>query len=100
MSQPGQEANAPQFVEQRTLERTYEEMDAVYMPEGSDPVHCRLLDFSMMGARMEFAEARVVPDVISIEVPKFSLTYLCEVRWQNGNEIGLMFNSAERTEMP
>ena len=95
MSQQKNAANSPQFAEQRILERTYEEMDAIYTPENGVPVPCKILDFSMMGARISFDEARVLPGEVSIHVPKVGLKYVGEVRWRRSNEAGLLFKSAE-----
>ena len=94
MSHSRKEATSVEFAERRTLERTYEEMDGIYTPENGSPVPCKILDFSMMGARVSFDESRVLPGEVSIQVPKIGLQYVGEVRWRRSNEAGLLFKSA------
>ena len=87
----------PDAQERRTLERTHEELDAIYLPDQGPGQPCKIVDFSMMGACLQHPSAAELPDEITVFVPAFGLTYDAEVRWRQSDRLGLVFTRAERT---
>lgn len=85
----------PEVVERRGVERTYQELDAIYVTSDNEEIACKFLDFSLMGARVCFEDASKVPDNLTLVVPDVGLRYEAEVRWRKDNDIGVLFNKAE-----
>ncbi|MEM9063005.1 MAG: PilZ domain-containing protein [Pseudomonadota bacterium] len=82
--------------ERRVVERVKEEIDASYLAEDGEIVACRIVDFSLMGACIDFFEPREVPDRIRVHVMKLGLVYDAEVRWRRDSQVGVLFEKAER----
>lgn len=86
----------PEIIERRGVERTYQELSAVYQTADGAEIPCKFLDFSLMGARVSFDDASGIPDQLTLVVPDVGLRYDAEVRWRKDNDIGVLFNKAER----
>lgn len=57
---------------------------------------CLIRDMSSEGARITFADAVNVPDVLELHIPQKKQTVHARVQWRHGDEIGLVFPDAVR----
>ena len=96
--QNGPNALSAEFAERRAVERVNDEMDAVCVMGNGTEIACRVVDFSMMGACVEFDQVLPVGDELAISVPKVGLSYIGEVRWRKENRVGLLFQSAKKLD--
>ncbi|MEM0991190.1 MAG: PilZ domain-containing protein [Pseudomonadota bacterium] len=84
----------------RAIERSYVEMEAFYLPSGAAPVACRISNISPMGAQVSFSGAHAVPEDIRLRVPHIGLIFDAEVKWQEGDRLGVQFTGSEREDDP
>ena len=80
----------------RSFERTYGEIDAIYIAGDDARGDCKLLDFSDTGARVLFDSGDGIPDEFTLEVPEMSMQFVAEVMRRNGPIVGVRFTYANR----
>lgn len=59
--------------------------------EDASPIACVVNDISQSGARVFFDETPKLPKVVHLLIHHPESRHKCEVRWTNGDEVGLMF---------
>jgi hypothetical protein len=72
----------------------------VYFNNRKSSLDCIVRDISDGGARLALSEAALVPDTFEVHIPQKNRTHVGDVRWRRGEEMGLEFHSASRTEEP
>ena len=59
-------------------------------------VECVVRNFSEDGAKVEFDNPAVLPDVIDLLISKKNRAFTARIAWRQINEAGLAFDTAER----
>lgn len=67
----------------------------IYFNGRRSSADCTIRDITESGARLAFATAVAVPEVIELHIPHRRECYRAEVRWQRGREIGVQIDNAE-----
>jgi hypothetical protein len=63
----------------------------VYFNNRRSSLDCLIRDFSETGARLEFAAAATLPDVVELHIPTRDETLRAHIRWRRDTEIGVSF---------
>ncbi|MEM7744311.1 MAG: PilZ domain-containing protein [Pseudomonadota bacterium] len=79
----------------RAMDRSYIELEAFYDTDGGDPVRCVISNISPMGALVSFSDASSAPDQITLRVPEIEMVFRADVKWRDGNSIGVRFTKSE-----
>jgi len=80
--------------ERRTEARRVTLLQAgIRVSEDSAPIACVVTDLTKSGARVLFEDVPALPGHVHLLIHHPESTHKCEVRWTNGDEIGLMFVS-------
>jgi hypothetical protein len=58
---------------------------------------CLVRDFSERGARLKFSSMIATPDVMELYIPSRDESYRAKVQWRNSDEIGVGFDSDEKS---
>lgn len=61
----------------------------------SSTMDCLVREMSKGGAKLEFSDARSIPDTFDVVVPSKGQHFRAEVRWRHGNSIGVEFTAPE-----
>jgi hypothetical protein len=64
--------------------------------ERQSTVDCVIRNFSDGGAKVEFENTALLPDVVDLLVAKKSRAFTAKIAWRRRNEAGLSFQPAER----
>ncbi len=67
----------------------------IYFNGRRSSADCTIRDITESGARLSFATAVALPEVIELHIPQRRECYRAEVRWQRGREIGVQIDNAE-----
>lgn len=67
----------------------------IYFNGRRSSADCTIRDITESGARLSFATAVAVPEVIELHIPQRRECYRAEVRWQRGREIGVQIDNVE-----
>ncbi len=59
-------------------------------------MNCAIRNFSNEGAKVEFENVALLPDVVDLLVAKKNRTFTAKIVWRSENEAGLSFRPAER----
>ncbi|MEL7468876.1 MAG: PilZ domain-containing protein [Pseudomonadota bacterium] len=85
-------------VERRAIERVQDDIPAVYVNKDGDQIECKIIDFSLMGACVQFQAPVDLSEVIKLRLPELGLEYDAELRWQSGVKAGVLFLDGRATK--
>jgi hypothetical protein len=69
----------------------------VYFEGRGTAVDCVVRDISDIGARLQFDEPLVLKELLDLHIPIKGQSFHAEQRWHNGDEIGVAFCAAAKT---
>ena len=69
----------------------------VYFEGRRTAVDCVVRDISDIGARLQFDEPLVSTELLDLHIPVKGRNFHAEKRWHNGDQIGVTFNAAKKT---
>src|SRR3712207_1684072 len=62
---------------------------------GRAVLHCLVRDCSAGGARLVLASAHLLPDRVTVEIPRMGLRTPATVAWREGDTCGVSFDNPE-----
>ena len=71
----------------------------VYFEGHGTAVDCVVRDISDNGARLQFSKPLALTDLLDLHIPIKGRSFHAEKRWHNGDEIGVTFHAATKTNM-
>jgi hypothetical protein len=63
-------------------------------------INCVIRNFSDDGAKVEFENAALLPDVVDILIAKKDRAFAAKIAWRRDNEAGLSFHPAAEPDAP
>ena len=69
----------------------------VYFEGRGAAIDCVVRDISDLGARLKFNKPLVLSELLDLHIPLKGQSFHAEKRWNNGDEIGVAFQAAEKT---
>jgi hypothetical protein len=63
-------------------------------------MECVVRDISLGGARIEIDETFALPNEFALEIPQRGAMLLCELRWRNGDKVGVKFLDRQDPHAP
>jgi hypothetical protein len=57
--------------------------------DGSVPVVCTVLDYSVTGMQIELPDGQMLPDQVQVQIG--NLSHNARVAWRDGNRVGINF---------
>jgi hypothetical protein len=89
------------MVERRRIARTRIFAPAIVIPsQGSLLRDCSVRDITSLGARLEFADAPVLPTDFALSFDSARTLRRCNLIWRIANEAGVTFEEIEATPSP
>ena len=68
----------------------------IFFNHRRNSIDCLIRDISDQGARLKFSGTIPTPEFIELYIPNKEESYRARVQWRAGDEIGVMFEDAER----
>lgn len=68
----------------------------IFFNHRRNSIDCLIRDISDQGAKLKFSGTIATPEFFELYIPNKEETYRARVQWRAGDEIGVMFEDAER----
>lgn len=69
----------------------------VYFENSTVAVDCIVRDISDTGARLQFPKPQRFTEILDLYIPVKGLSFHANMRWQDGDEIGIAFHANTKT---
>ena len=67
----------------------------VYFNNRRTSIDCLIRDISTTGAKLTFASAITMPDIVELHIPVKEETRRVQIQWRRGDEVGVAFITDE-----
>jgi hypothetical protein len=80
------------MIERRRVPRTRISASAKVLVVNSPRAYdCSVRDISSLGARLEFSDAAMVPNIFELTFDHAKTLRICHIAWRTGTEVGVEF---------